>query len=358
MIILLIFIIFISLYELKLIQDQKKLLNRYENIRKKLYETGKIISKTNHEDKIYSIVLDTIIELIPNATNGSVLLYDNKVDRFFYKVVKGYQNDLENFTFKKEETFLYQINKFKETVIIKNPLEFDKKNVHKDTVDGLQEINALDISCTLSAPIYIDNRIIGLINVDSIIPGHVFTDKDLNLMDQIKCELELAINNALAQNKLKYLANYDELTGLVNRRFLKKEVEKELEKIKHNKKQMSVVMIDLDDFKNINDTYGHYFGDMALKHFSSMLMKLVGKDDMVARLAGDEFIILLKEYDLASAERKMISINEAIANEKFEGIVLDFSYGIYNVKHEDNINFDMILSYADDKMYENKKVKI
>lgn len=333
------------------------LLHKYEYIRQRLFETSKIISKTNDEYKIYSIILDTIVDLIPNATNGSVLLYNEDDGKFYYKVIKGYQKDLEKFSFTKEETFLYKINELRETVIIENPLEFDQKNVHKDTVEGLQGINALDISCTLSAPIKVDNKVIGLINIDSTIPNHVFTDYDLNLMDQIKRELELVINNALAQNKLEYLANYDELTGLANRRTVKKEFNKELEKNKHIKKQMSLVFIDLDDFKKINDTYGHNFGDRALKYFSCTLKELVRKDDVVARFAGDEFVILFKEMDLAMATSKMNLIIETFETGPFEGITLKFCYGIYCVESGENISFDRILELADKQMYENKCAK-
>lgn len=215
----------------------------------------------------------------------------------------------------------------------------------------------MDISCTLSAPIFVDNKVIGLINVDSNIPGHVFTVNDLNLMEQIKCELELVINNALAQNKLKYLANYDELTNLINRRMLKKVFDRELEKIKHNKKKMAVVMIDLDDFKKINDTYGHNFGDMALKHFSITLTNLVRKEDVVARLAGDEFIILFKEMDLNMAARRMSAIKEAVESDPFEGVVINFCYGIYSFGYDEDISFNKIIELADAQMYENKKEK-
>lgn len=354
---IIIVLIFISLYQFRKVQCQTKLLNEYDYIRKKLLETCKIISKINDEDKIYSIVLDTIIELIPNADFGSVLIYNNKEDKFLYKVIKGYNKELEKFSFKREETFLYKINKFTETAIIKNPLEFDKKNVHKDTVKGLEGIKALDISCTLSAPLYVDNRVIGLINVDSHIPNHVFTASDLNLMEQIKCELELVINNALAQNKLAHLANYDDLTNLVNRRMFKEKFDNELIKIRKKRKQMAVVMIDLDDFKDINDTYGHNFGDMVLKHFSNILTNLVRKEDVVARLAGDEFIIMFKEMDINMATSKMNAITEAVEMEPFEGVVMNFSYGIYSIGYKEDISFNKIVELADAQMYENKRIK-
>lgn len=355
-IILLILVTVIAIYQHILLQNHKKLLNNHERIRQKLYETSDKISKTNDENKIYSIVLDTIVELIPNATNGSILLYNKEDDKLYFKVTKGFHEELENFSIKKEEAYLYKINQFKETSIIYNPEKFDRENTDKETIEGLRRINALDISCTLSAPIYADKHFIGMINVDSNIPGHAFTKKDLYLMDQIKCELELAIKNALAQNKLKYLANYDELTGLINRRKLKIEFDKELEKIKHNKKPLSLVMIDLDDFKVINDTYGHYYGDMVLKKFSEILSISTGKSNVVARFAGDEFVVLFKEHDYQMAESKMRAIRDKILSIDLENISLSFSYGIYEVNSEHN-SFDKALVLADAKMYRDKKVK-
>lgn len=358
MLILLSLVTFISIYEFSLLKENKKQLKRSEEIRKKLYETSDKISKINDEGDIYSIVLDTIIELIPNATNGSVLLYNHKDESFNFKVVNGFNNELKNLRIKKEESYLYSINGFKETAIINNPKEFDKANAHKSTIEQLQNIQALEINCTLSAPIYIDGKFIGLINIDSDIQGHVFTQKDLDLMNQIKCELELALKNALAQNRLKYLASFDELTGLINRRELKREFNKELENIKLTKQQFCMVMIDLDGFKYINDTYGHYYGDIMLKHFSGLLKKFVDESDIVSRFAGDEFVIIFKEKNLVKTQQKMNSIMESILAEEVNGISLEFSYGICEVNCYDNTNFDKTLALADVKMYEDKRVKI
>lgn len=353
---LLFVVIIISIYEFILLENHKKLFYRFEKIRKKLYETSDKISKTNDENEIYGIVLDTIVELIPNATNGSVLLLKED-GKFHFKVVKGFHKDLENLTLKKEEAYLYKLNEFKETAIINNPKEFDLKHTNKNTIEGLQKVNALDISCTISAPIYIDNTFIGLINVDSNKANHVFTQKDLDLMDQIKCELELAIKNALAQNKLKYLANYDELTGVMNRRTFKKEFDNEIKKLIHDDQVLSFVMIDIDNFKCFNDTYGHFFGDMVLKHFSVILSNSISKSDLVARFAGDEFIILLKNYDLDMAENLIKSIEDKFSTYRLDGIILQFSYGICEIGPNDNISFDKALTLADEKMYKHKNGK-
>lgn len=347
----------VAMYEFKMLLNQKILLGNYENIRKKLYETSMKISKMSDEEEIYTTVLETILDLIPNSSNGSVLLYNYEDEKFYFKVVKGYKRELRELTIRKEEAYLYKMNEFKKTVIVYNPNEFDRKNVGKETIEKFERINALDISCTLSAPIYIDNKFIGLINVDSNKSGHIFTERDLNLMDQIKCELELAIKNALAQNRLKYLVNYDELTGLINRRKIKIEFDKELEKIKITNKTFCLAMIDLDNFKIINDTYGHYHGDVVLKHFSSILKNSVSNTDLVARYAGDEFVILFKDHSKTNAISKMNEIKKIVLSSEVSNVKLNFSFGISEIKPKENIDFDKALEDADIKMYERKKVK-
>jgi diguanylate cyclase (GGDEF)-like protein len=354
--ILFILVTAVSIYEYKRLQYYKKMLNRCEKTRKELHETSVKISKTNDEDEIYSIALEAIVKLIPNATKGSVLLI-NEDGNFHFQVVKGFQKELEEFIIKKEEAYLYKINEFKEAAIINNPQEFDRINTDKETIEGLNKINALDICCSISAPIYIDNELIGLINVDSERIDHIFTEKDLELMDQIKCELELAIKNALAQNKLKYLASFDELTGVMNRRTLKIEFDNETEKNKKDRQKSCLVMIDLDNFKFLNDTYGHYFGDMALKHFAEILSNSVRASDSIARFAGDEFILLLKDCDLAMAEKRMKSITEIVSLAKLEEVTMYFSYGICEIVPYDDLDLDKSLAFADTKMYEQKKLK-
>jgi diguanylate cyclase (GGDEF)-like protein len=344
----------VSVGEFILLGKQKKLLYIQEKIRKKLHKTSVRISKANHEDEIYAIALEAIVELIPNATKGSVLILEED-GNFHFRVVKGFRKELKNFIIKKEKAYLYKINQFRETAIINNPMEFDRLHTDEETVEGLKKIKALDIYCSISAPIYIDNKLIGLINIDSDKLNHHFSENDLEITDQVKCELELAIKNALAQNRLKYLANFDELTGMMNRRTLKIEFEKETGK--NNNRKISLVMIDMDNFKILNDNYGHYFGDRALKHFSEILGDSVRSSDLVARFAGDEFVLMLKDCDYVDATNRMRAIAQKMDMLKLDDTILRFSFGICEFVSNNKVEFDTILGLADAKMYEHKRRK-
>ena len=161
----------IALYQYILIKEFNKSQELMEKIKERLYETSEKVLMSENEDEIYSIVLETAVDLIPNGTNGSILVMD-KNENFHFKVVRGFQYNLVDLILKKEEAYLYTVNEFKETAIIENPERFDETNTNTETIKELKNRNALDIYCTISAPIYIDNKLIGLLNVDSSKSGH------------------------------------------------------------------------------------------------------------------------------------------------------------------------------------------
>jgi len=101
-----------------------------------------------------------------------------------------------------------------------------------------------------------------------------------------------------SEQKIRYLANHDELTGLANRRLFKKRMTNEIENAADSCKKLAIVFIDLDRFKHVNDTFGHSEGDHLLQQVSDRLKKCVGSDcDFVARMGGDEFIFILPGRD-------------------------------------------------------------
>lgn len=339
--------------------ELKKISNRIkftEKVRNALFLVAEKITKTTSENEVYSLILDTAIDLIPDATKGSILILE-KDSLFHFKTVKGYSEEIKKMTLKKEEAYLHYINNFSETAIVKNPNKFDEDVMNKENVSSLRSFEALDISCTLSSPIYIDEKLIGMINVDSNLSGKTFTKEDLALMNYIKNELQLALKNSFIQSKLKFMANFDELTGLYNRRHFKQFLTWECLKIKRYKTEGCLVLIDLDDFKFINDNYGHNMGDKALKLFAEILRENIRNTDIYARMSGDEFVILFVNCDRAKAVERMESIRKAISKAKLSNITIGFSYGICKINPDSDLNLDVIFGKADKEMYFDKNGK-
>ncbi|MDQ7043833.1 MAG: GGDEF domain-containing protein [Sulfurimonas sp.] len=166
-----------------------------------------------------------------------------------------------------------------------------------------------------------------------------------------------------AKNEADIQAHYDLITGLANRLTLYDRLSMQLKRIRRDKSFAAVLFIDIDDFKLVNDTYGHHFGDMLLKEFAQRISTIVRDEDTFARLSGDEFVILIA--DIQGDREKSIKVAQQVAHKihtalqspfkiKTHNIIVNVSIGIdiidENVKHSDHI-----LNNADTAMYRSKK---
>ncbi len=153
--------------------------------------------------------------------------------------------------------------------------------------------------------------------------------------------------------KLNYRAMYDALTKLYNRQFIIDYLDREIEKGKRGiKNNICLVYIDLDNFKEVNDKYGHTVGDEVLQNVADLFVKHFRKSDLIGRIGGDEFLIIVNSCDLYSIENKLNSLRE-IFEEKFKKYNLSFSYGIVRIPLETE-DLKEALQLADTKMYKSK----
>lgn len=169
----------------------------------------------------------------------------------------------------------------------------------------------------------------------------------------------IAIEHSHHQKKLYYMAHYDTLTGLPNRVLLKEKLDTFIRKAAKKKRKLAVFFIDLDRFKNINDTLGHPIGDRLLKQIAKIFQKkLEGIQTIISRVGGDEFIVLVKEGRagwIRNTVRKLMSINEqSIKIDNYE-LYLSVSIGI-SVYPLDGMEAEELLKHADLAMYFSKKM--
>lgn len=157
-------------------------------------------------------------------------------------------------------------------------------------------------------------------------------------------------------NNLYNLSIKDYLTGLYNRRFFFEIVSKELEKAERKETVFSLAIGDFDNFKQVNDEYGHAEGDKVLKLVSEIIKASIRKMDVAARLGGEEFVILLPETSKVEACKMLERLKERIKNEskKFSKIPITISFGIASYP-EDGKTIDEILKRADRALYEAKR---
>jgi len=185
------------------------------------------------------------------------------------------------------------------------------------------------------------------------------SDDDRLVLQAVSSELVVAVENSQLYKLTKKLSITDELTGLYNYRFLQQRLEQEWERANRYNRFLSLLMLDVDHFKDYNDAHGHLSGDKALAELAGIIQASVREVDMAARYGGEEFAVLLPETDAAGAFVTAEKIREAVAEHKFtddEGIptqMLTLSVGVATFPVH-AVNREDILRQADDALYQAK----
>ncbi|WP_409522657.1 diguanylate cyclase [Nitrincola sp. MINF-07-Sa-05] len=174
---------------------------------------------------------------------------------------------------------------------------------------------------------------------------------------RMRLEIE---ERTLLEQRLRELARTDFLTGVMNRRHFMEVAEQEVSRARRYDKSLSVLMIDLDHFKEINDLYGHAAGDQVLVAFVRECLRLLRDEDSLARMGGEEFSILLPETALEQALKVAEKLRKAIEFNPIErtggsSISLTMSVGCSELNEENN-DIEMMLSKADQALYHAKKM--
>jgi len=155
--------------------------------------------------------------------------------------------------------------------------------------------------------------------------------------------------------ELERLADSDTLTPLLNRRAFLREVERGIARVARHGTPVAVMIADLDGLKAINDGAGHQAGDAVLLHVGYALKSMVRATDIVARIGGDEFGIVMEDLDAEAAEAKLLALAAGIGAETIDGMRVSVSIGHALVSPDDTI--DSIIARADAAMYERKRAQ-
>ncbi len=163
-----------------------------------------------------------------------------------------------------------------------------------------------------------------------------------------------------SQDELRTLAATDPMTKLYNRRYFAQISAEFLELAKRNNQELSVIMLDIDKFKRINDTYGHKVGDDVIIALSKILVELKRKSDIACRFGGEEFVLLLPNTAIDGAEILAQKIRETVQNrsvkvedDKELNFTISLGVSLVNVQNETNI--EVSLKKADDALYKAKE---
>jgi diguanylate cyclase (GGDEF)-like protein/putative nucleotidyltransferase with HDIG domain len=209
----------------------------------------------------------------------------------------------------------------------------------------------------LVCPLVFNERFIGTISVYHIEPS-IYTDDHRRLLDRISEQAAAVIYNSMVFEQTQEDSLTDPLTALPNTRFMFMHLTRELARADRLKSEVSLLVMDLDNFKDINDTYGHHVGDRALREVAGVLRAGIRPYDICVRYAGDEFIVVLSGCGGEEAERKRLELQRGVDSLQFEArpgklLPLAISVGAAIFPH-DGDSYETLLATADSRMYRDK----
>lgn len=209
----------------------------------------------------------------------------------------------------------------------------------------------------LIEPISYKNEVLGLILLASI---KEFDDSLISELNVYTHGLSLGMHNAIIHEKLQRLAVLDPLTKAYNRRFGLKRLEEEYSRSVRTQIPIGVMMLDLDYFKSVNDTYGHIVGDLVLTNFCSIVQNTLRKGDVLVRYGGEEFLAILpgvsKEGINQIAEKIRRTVEENYIKYKDQNIKITVSIGCTSFPESDVKSIEDIVCLADNALYEAKEL--
>lgn len=211
------------------------------------------------------------------------------------------------------------------------------------------------------APLSFGGTVIGSLNHGDPVEDRYLPEMDTTLLGQLTKVVSTCLSNIAAYEELKLSASRDYLTGLLNRRVMESALDREYKRAIRYGDALSLVILDLDDLKLINDSYGHGAGDEALKYLGRKLLEMSRETDIVTRFGGDEFVLILPGTSLLEAREKTEHLKGFFKNNPVRSdetaLTISFSYGIAEVRDETVRDPASLLKQADLLLYEAKKNK-
>ncbi|MGB7218050.1 MAG: diguanylate cyclase [Vicinamibacterales bacterium] len=225
-------------------------------------------------------------------------------------------------------------------------------------VVGLKDLGALNSA--LVCPLIFDDVLIGCIELYHVGPNY-YTEDHVRLLERVAEQAGAVIHNSIVFEQTQEDSLTDALTGLPNRRSLFVHLSRELARAERLKSEVALLVMDVDGFKAINDTYGHQVGDHALREVAAALQNGLRSYDLCVRYAGDEFIIVIADCSREAADAKRRELQNRIADINLEvrpgrRVRLAASVGAA-VFPEDGTTYEALLADADHQMYRDKAAR-
>ncbi|MBI5233291.1 MAG: diguanylate cyclase [Deltaproteobacteria bacterium] len=321
----------------------------------KILDITTAVSATLNSDEVF----DTIVKKVTDVTEAircSILLITSEDTAYVLETrEKGIDKNLKLDLRKYPE--IQKVIKTKIPLVVDNMATHPLMSAIKDSVKGFENMSALVV------PIVFNDEVLGTLFLRARRDGG-FTSKEISFCKIVANASYFAIKNAnlydevrTEREHLKKVTTMDQLTGLYNHNYFYTRLDEEMSRAFRYSVPLSLMMLDIDDFKMINDTYGHRVGDTVLKGLSMILKDCVRKTDVVARYGGEEFAILLPHTSLDGAVGEAERIRQFVEGHSFSGIGrnITISIGVASFVKGEVASSGELVNRADRELYAAKK---
>jgi diguanylate cyclase (GGDEF)-like protein len=206
-------------------------------------------------------------------------------------------------------------------------------------------------------PLVVEGRVIGMLSVNATSEPRTFSVEELSVFETVANQIAIGIRNARLYGRAKDRANEDSLTGLSNHRYLQERLDHEIARAERAGHPLGIVLLDLNNFKNFNDNFGHQAGDEVLRFVANAVTSCLRTTDIAGRYGGDEFLVILPQADEGGARLLLSRLRRKVEQRNDSGfppIPIEMSAGIAIYPREGDNKADLVAA-ADRAMYADKK---
>lgn len=330
----------------------RKSIESEEKIRSLFTEIAKSITSSLEVHHALEAIMNQV-QYYFEPRNWSLLRIDDETQELYFVIAKGMDPKImKDIRLKVGEGIAGHVARTGKSIFVtdtKNDPLFSKK------IDALSDFKT---SSLIAVPMIFQNKVIGVIELINVFENRSFNQGDLELLETIAEFSAIALTNSLAYERISKLVVTDPLTGLFNRIHLDKvlnaSTQLTLSNSQSGNSQVVAAWIDVDNFKQVNDQYGHHVGDEMLCKVAAYLKECCRETDYAFRVGGDEFLILIIDLtidDIQSTVERLQSKLEAYSKKlsPFTGFSFGIAWGLH-------VMLQQIIIDSDRAMYKNKRL--
>ena len=319
---------------------------RNEKLQRVLYNISKAANSPISLNQFYPLIHQELSNVL-DTTNFYIALVDEKEDKIFFPYNIDNSKPIHLPRTIDHNSLVAEVIRIGKPIFVNQEMIKGEKFMlkFKEWFGTLRKV-------WLGVPLKAEDKTIGAMVVQSYTNPELYSEKDIQLLEFVSSQVATAIQRKHTEEKLKFLSFHDALTGLYNRAYFEEEL-KRLNTPRYY--PLSIISIDVNGLKVVNDTFGHDQGDKLLQHLASLLASISRKGDIIARVGGDEFAILLPSTSSQATLDICERIRKVCLEDDIKPAYLRVNLALGYITQEGEYkDIKILLKEADKKMYQDK----